>query len=83
MFYCPGCKEPHQLNNTWTITGTDEFPTISPSVLVQGYGISGQVVSCHSFIRQGYIDFLMDCAHDLVGKTVMLPSWDSQFEEAV
>lgn len=27
---------------------------------------------CHSFVRNGQIEFLSDCTHDLVGQTVQL-----------
>jgi hypothetical protein len=29
--------------------------------------------TCHSFIRDGRIEFLSDCTHDLAGQTVDLP----------
>lgn len=32
---------------------------------------------CHSFVRDGQIQFLSDCTHSLAGKTVPLPAWDS------
>lgn len=28
---------------------------------------------CHSYVREGKIQFLMDCTHDLKGQTVELP----------
>ena len=28
---------------------------------------------CHSFVRNGEIEFLMDCSHELMGKTVKIP----------
>lgn len=30
---------------------------------------------CHSYIREGQIQFLGDCTHELAGKTVQLPDW--------
>lgn len=30
---------------------------------------------CHSFIKNGKIEFLNDCTHSLAGKTVDLPDW--------
>jgi hypothetical protein len=30
---------------------------------------------CHSFVRDGQIQFLGDCTHRLVGQTVPLPPW--------
>lgn len=31
---------------------------------------------CHSFVRNGQIQFLDDCTHDLKGQTVDLPNWE-------
>lgn len=31
---------------------------------------------CHSFVRDGQIQFLGDCSHELVGLTVELPEWN-------
>lgn len=31
---------------------------------------------CHSFIRDGMIQFLNDCTHDLAGKIVPIPAWE-------
>lgn len=30
---------------------------------------------CHSFVRDGQIQFLGDCTHELAGQTVPLPAW--------
>jgi hypothetical protein len=30
---------------------------------------------CHSFVRDGQIQFLADCTHALAGQTVPLPPW--------
>lgn len=32
---------------------------------------------CHSFVTDGQIQFLSDCTHELAGKTVELPDWES------
>jgi hypothetical protein len=32
---------------------------------------------CHSFVTDGRIQFLTDCTHSLVGKTVDLQEWDA------
>ena len=31
---------------------------------------------CHSFVKDGKIQFLSDCTHSLVGKTVEIPDWE-------
>lgn len=30
---------------------------------------------CHSFVRDGMIQFLSDCTHPLAGQTVPMPDW--------
>lgn len=32
---------------------------------------------CHSFVRDGQIQFLGDCTHELAGQTVPIPAWES------
>ena len=32
---------------------------------------------CHSFVKDGMIQFLADSTHELAGQTVMLPEWGS------
>lgn len=67
MFWCPGCEGFHWVNDTWQITGDSDNPTFSPSVLVGG------ILRCHSFVRDGNIEFLSDCDHKLAGQTVPIP----------
>lgn len=31
---------------------------------------------CHSFVKDGKIQFLPDCTHELAGQTVEIPEWD-------
>jgi hypothetical protein len=31
--------------------------------------------TCHSFVRNGQMEFLGDCSHDLAGQTVPIPDW--------
>ena len=69
----------------WKWNGDVEKPTISPSIKVtynhpKGYGKgnnapigwNGEEVTevCHSFIRDGKIQYLSDCTHEFAGKTV-------------
>lgn len=77
QFYCPGCKETHCVwtdkadgVEPWGFNGNVDSPTFTPSVKVQSY--VGKDISgiCHSFIRNGRIEFLSDCTHDLAGKTI-------------
>jgi hypothetical protein len=78
-FYCPGCKQYHQISDApggWTFNGDFEKPTISPSILVNGSGACPSVPRCHSFVREGMIQFLSDCTHELAGQTVELTNAD-------
>lgn len=81
-FLCPGCAqydEPgSRLRAThtfrdgpdgWTYNGDGDKPTVNPSILLTSY--DGH--RCHSFIREGRIEFLSDCTHALAGHTVELP----------
>jgi len=51
----------------WTLSGTEAKPTVMPSILVDQ---SKPDRRCHLFIRNGNIEFLSDCHHELAGKTV-------------
>lgn len=66
-FYCPGCKCSHMINDTWKIDL--ENNTIHPSVLVRSGDKNGPTV-CHSFVRNGTIQYLGDCTHEFKGQTV-------------
>jgi hypothetical protein len=76
-FVCPGCNCEHAFDDRWQFNQDLDKPTISPSFLQKGflgfkdekpfYGI------CHSFIKNGEIQFLNDCSHNLKGQTVPLP----------
>lgn len=86
-FWCPGCSGMHVVDSGWTFDGNYDRPTFSPSVLVRyrhpkGHtndnpaplGYSGEYVVdvCHSFVRDGQIQFLSDCTHELRGQTAPL-----------
>lgn len=87
MFYfvCPGCKYGHAfytkngpLNDAgveqlWTFNGDLDCPTISPSLNVNAKDADRR---CHSWIRNGTIEFLSDSFHDLRGQTVPIPDLD-------
>ena len=85
-FMCPGCKEIHFItdnlteekaicNGPWAFNNDFETPTISPSILVQW-----TEHRCHSFIKNGMIQFLTDCTHDLKGQTVELPEIKNDYK---
>lgn len=87
VFFCPGCKDGHVINDRWQFNGDYERPTVTPSILVtyrhpKGFsnenpaplGYNGEYVEdrCHSYITDGKIQFLDDSTHDLKGQTVSL-----------
>lgn len=79
-FRCPGCTTLHVIHvshptaDTWTFNGDLKRPTFSPSILVNADRSHPGLPRCHSFVRDGCIQFLGDCTHDLAGRTVELPS---------
>ena len=81
VFMCPGCKYLHQIDSRWGFNGSLEKPTFTPSLLLRelkGPPGARDQVRCHSFIKEGKIQFLNDCGHDLKGKTVEIPNWDDE-----
>ena len=63
----------------WTFNGDMVKPTVSPSLLLHP---GKEHPRCHLFIRDGYLQYLNDCGHELAGKTVkMIPPWAMQPEE--
>ena len=87
-FYCPACKKEHIVSVgpksywdlRWTFNGDYEKPTINPSLLVRYKMPQGDKV-CHSFIRDGKIQYLGDCTHGMAGKTVEIPDWPEDFDD--
>ena len=84
VFMCPACKCGHGFivrtdsgSPAWTFNGDLDNPTISPSILTwtQGEKPGEKTNICHSFVREGKIQFLNDCGHELKGKTVDLEIW--------
>lgn len=82
FFQCPGCGIVHSVNTgarsgpAWTFNVDLEKPTFSPSILcTYDYGEPRKQQVCHSFVRNGQIQFLTDCTHHLAGQTVPIPEW--------
>ncbi len=72
-FICPGCNCEHAFDDRWKFNQDFERPTISPSFLQKGSWNGKHKQVCHSFIKNGMIQFLGDCTHRLKGHTVALP----------
>lgn len=74
LFDCPGCKLSHSFEVPyWSWNGSFDKPTFEPSLLVNGFD---PATRCHSFVRDGQIEFLSDCHHELAGQTVELPPFE-------
>lgn len=80
-FDCPGCGMSHAVNTDpdvpgprWSWNSSFDKPTFSPSILVRwDFGPDHTPKVCHSFVREGMIEFLGDCTHTLAGQTIPLP----------
>lgn len=86
VFFCPGCRCEHGVWTSksapngarWTWNGDLVKPTFSPSLVVtisypQGRDRPAEIKHrCHSYVRDGQIEFLGDCTHELKGQTVRL-----------
>lgn len=80
-FMCPGCGTIHVVRvsgseHVWDFNGDGDSPTFAPSIFVNKGGINPTHPICHSFVRNGHIQFLGDCSHALAGQTVPLPEFD-------
>lgn len=80
-FECPGCGCAHSFRiegpgPVWRFDGNMERPTFAPSLLVRGWINESENDRCHSFVRDGQIQFLSDCTHALAGQTVPLTPID-------
>jgi hypothetical protein len=83
LFKCPGCKYDHRVivkwgstagktEPKWSFNGSFVAPTFNPSLLIREFDGDVAVRVCHSFIKDGRIQFLDDCTHSLKGQTVEL-----------
>lgn len=81
LFDCPGCGMLHATpvsgskRPAWQWNNRLDAPTLTPSVLVTWTRYDAPQM-CHSFVRDGRIEFLGDCTHALKGRTVDLPEWE-------
>jgi hypothetical protein len=83
----PGPNGMGGMKPCWTFNGSTEKPSFSPSMLVRGVvpltdeeldrmaageAVTPKPLVCHSFVKDGQIQYLGDCTHALAGKTVPL-----------
>lgn len=76
-FHCPGCDQRHMVGPGWSFNGDYDRPTFSPSIhILADVEVAAPMrmrpTLCHSFVTDGRIQFLGDCAHALAGQTVDL-----------
>ena len=80
-FHCPGCKCDHGVwvqktennNAVWDFNGDMDKPTFSPSIKVTyPHNPPTENRICHSFVKNGFIQFQSDCTHELAGQTLEL-----------
>lgn len=85
MMHCVYLKHPNNRQASWDWNMCSKSPTFSPSLLISGTAritdaerdtlmaggtIDPRPYTCHFFIRDGQLQFLGDCTHDLKGKTL-------------
>jgi hypothetical protein len=87
-FYCPGCECHHQIwykecqcnrSFAWEFNGNIDKPTFAPSLLIKYPVWINDVKServCHSFIKDGMIQYLSDCTHKLANQTIEIPEYE-------
>lgn len=83
-FKCPGCKREHMVrvkdlfsqSPHWSWNESLDLPTLYPSVVVRTRQEGDEFV-CHSWVKDGRIQFLDDSTHALVGITIDLPRYES------
>lgn len=80
MLYMPGLPCPVQIRVSgthypvWGWNGDRYNPTFSPSILTRlPWGEDRQEIRNHVFVKNGIIQYLSDCTHELAGKSVELP----------
>jgi len=78
---CPACEVYHVFackmgdgRAGWFFNGDYERPTFAPSMysVARNTGEGIEEV-CHSFVRDGLIEYLSVCTHAMAGQTVDLP----------
>lgn len=73
--------EKELFKNKWTWNNDFDRPTIMPSLNVlrkigtDGRGKAIYETTCHSHVKDGMIQFLGDCKHDMKNTTVEIPEF--------
>ncbi len=58
-------------NSGWAWNGDTDRPTLSPSIRTSCTGPEINMI-CHSFVRDGQIEYLTDSTHEFAGHTLPL-----------
>jgi hypothetical protein len=89
LFYCPACECAHRIQSDKTKTPCWEFnndldnPTVSPSIRVRHYSNKlKKKLNCHTFVKNGQIQYCSDCNHKFKNKTVEIPDWEDYNEKS-
>jgi hypothetical protein len=69
-FYCPGCKEEHQVminqkndnGNSWSWNCSIKDPTFTPFIEIK------KEIHCHVTVEDGRLRFSPDCQHQCFGE---------------
>lgn len=80
---CPACGYHCVPKGRWTLSGTTESPTITPSINEtvnppehKDYRPGIPTTRCHSVIENGKIRFCNDSTHKYKGQTLELPAFE-------
>lgn len=88
---CHGPRVEGSIGPIWKWNGSLDYPTFAPSILVRGTIpltdgeidriLKGEKIEpkpfvCHSFVREGKIQYLADSTHEFSGQTIEIPDWD-------
>jgi hypothetical protein len=89
--WCPGCKELHLIHLTeknwigakWEWDGNLVQPSIKPSVHIIVRDPDGEIKDevCHYHLRNGQLEFVNDCTHELKGVTMPLPPLPEHYRD--
>jgi hypothetical protein len=89
IWLCEGCGDYHVIavsgsfpdgRPVWTWNGSLTAPTLSPSLLVR-WTYKDEPRVCHSFVRDGVVEFLGDCTHPLAGQKVPMKPENAGFHQ--
>jgi hypothetical protein len=73
FWHCVGCRMGHTFKTPrWTWNGDWNKPTFNPSLVYRLNRTNMPPAVCHTFVRDGMIEYLPDCTHKLAGQKVAM-----------